>query len=58
MRGLITCIYPITCSLSLYHTIPTVNDPKKEGFGKHYGKRRKCWLPAFSPFPTVFSTPS
>ena len=24
------------------------------GFGKHCGKRRKCWLPAFSPFPTVF----
>ena len=22
---------------------------------KHYGKRRKCWLPAFSPFPTRFS---
>ena len=22
---------------------------------KHWGKRRKCWLPAFSPFPTVFS---
>ena len=22
---------------------------------KHYGKRRKCWLPAFSSFPTVFS---
>ena len=20
-----------------------------------WGKRRKCWLPAFSPFPTVFS---
>ena len=19
------------------------------------GKRRKCWLPAFSPFPTMFS---
>ena len=19
------------------------------------GKRRKCWLPAFSPFPTLFS---
>ena len=19
------------------------------------GKRRKCWLPAFSPFPTIFS---
>ena len=22
---------------------------------KHSGKRRKCWLPAFSPFPTMFS---
>ena len=22
---------------------------------KNTGKRRKCWLPAFSPFPTVFS---
>ena len=22
--------------------------------GKHCGKRRKCWLPAFSPFPTMF----
>ena len=22
---------------------------------KHFGKRRKCWLPAFSPFPTMFS---
>ena len=22
---------------------------------KHHGKRRKCWLPAFSPFPTMFS---
>ena len=21
----------------------------------HCGKRRKCWLPAFSPFPTMFS---
>ena len=24
-------------------------------YGKHYGKRRKCWLPAFSHFPTMFS---
>ena len=23
---------------------------------EHCGKRRKCWLPAFSPFPTMFST--
>ena len=22
---------------------------------KHCGKSRKCWLPAFSPFPTMFS---
>ena len=22
---------------------------------KHCGKRRKCWLPAFSPYPTFFS---
>ena len=22
---------------------------------KHGGKRRKCWSPAFSPFPTMFS---
>ena len=22
---------------------------------KHCGKRRKCWLPVFSPFPTMFS---
>ena len=22
---------------------------------KHCGKRRKCWLSAFSPFPTMFS---
>ena len=22
---------------------------------KRYGKRRKCWLPAFFPIPTVFS---
>ena len=45
-------------ALTLYHTIPPFNDPKQEGFGKHCGKRRKCWQPAFSPFPTAFSTPS
>ena len=22
---------------------------------KHCGKRRKCWLPAFYPFPTMYS---
>ena len=42
--------------LTLYHTIPNFNDPEEIGFGKHCGKRRTCWSPACSPFPTVFST--
>ena len=42
--------------LTLYHTIPTVDDPNEGGFRKHCRKRRKCWQPASSPFPTVFST--
>ena len=25
---------------------------------KHFGKRRKCWLPAFSPVPKIFSKAS
>ena len=29
--------------LTVFHTTPTFNDAKKEGFGKHCGKRRKCW---------------
>ena len=51
------CSYPCFPGvlLTLYHTIPTFNDPKEEAFGKHCGKRRKCWQPAFSSFPTVFS---
>ena len=39
--------------LTHYNTIPTFNDPEK---GKHSGKTRKCWLPAFAPFPTIIST--
>ena len=42
--------------LTLYHTIPTFNNPIEEGFGKHCGKRKKCWLLAFFLFPPVFST--
>ena len=42
--------------LTLYHTIPTFNDLNREAFRKHCGERRKCCLPAFSPFPTMFST--
>ena len=37
-----------------------INVTEKQKFfygmiGKHYGKRRKCWLPALFPFPTMFS---
>ena len=61
---IIDCLIWIDCStvrlkcqsLTLYHTIPTFNDPTEGAFRNHCGKRRKCWLPAFSPFPTVFST--
>ena len=42
-------------SLSLYLTIATVKDNEKEDFGKHCWKRRKYWIPAFSPFPTMLS---
>ena len=36
----------------------TMNQKLDFVFGKgrkHCGKRRKCWLPAFSPFPKMFS---
>ena len=32
-------------SLTLYHTILTINDPEEKAFQKHCGKRRKCWQP-------------
>ena len=38
-----------------------VNYKQKCFFGmgrKHCGKRRKCWLPAFSPFPQCFQKAS
>ena len=38
-------------TLTLYHTIPTFNDPEKEGFGKNCGKEENA---AFSPFTTSF----
>ena len=31
--------------LTLYHTIPNVDDSKEKYFRKHCEKRRKCWLP-------------
>ena len=35
---------------------PLPHNPTEGHFSKHCGKRRKCWLRAFSPFPTMFST--
>ena len=43
--------------LTCYHTIQTLKDPQEKGFRKVVEKRRKSWLPAFSPFPRMFSTP-
>ena len=42
--------------LTLYNTIPNFDDLERQAFLKHCGKKRKCWLPAFSLFPTMFST--
>ena len=43
-------------SLSPYRTMATVKATEKEVFGKHSWKRRKRWIPAISPFPTMLST--
>ena len=42
-------------SLNLYHTIPTFNDPKEEGLGKHCGKGENPGNQHFLLLPTVFS---
>ena len=44
-------------SKTVNHTILTFYDSKKEAFSIHCGNREKCWYPAFSPFPTMFSNP-
>ena len=36
-------IMPGESYLTLYHTVQTFNDSREESFGKHCGKRRKCW---------------
>ena len=56
MCGRSTCIKN-TLAFGKGLTVLTLNSPWKECFLKHCGKRRKCWLPAFSPLPTMFSTP-
>ena len=45
------------CDLTLYHTILTFNTSGKESFfGKIAGKGENAGYPAFSPFPSMFST--
>ena len=57
MSGMFQVLLSYLQELSItYQTIPNVKDPEEEAFGKHCGKRRKCWLPAFSPFSTMYST--
>ena len=49
-------------TIDYYHPLqddPELNQPEgRSPFKKkkHRGKRRKCWLAAFSPFPTMLST--
>ena len=38
------------------YTIPTFNNQEKEAFQKQCYKSRKCFLPTFSLFPTLFYT--
>ena len=42
--------------LTLYHTIPTFNDPEKEGLENIKGKRENAGYQHFSPFPTITFT--
>ena len=41
--------------LTFKHIMMTFNDPEKEAFWKHSEKNRKFRIPAFSPFPIIFS---
>ena len=43
-------------TLTLSHTITTFNDPAEGPYGRHCGEKRKRWIQAFSPFPTMLST--
>ena len=39
---------------TLYHTIPTFNDPKEEGFGRHFRKEENAGNEQFVLFLSVF----
>ena len=56
------CFHPSICTekgvtwfLSLIPLTMTTFDAPEEKFRSYYGKRRKCWLQAFSSFPRMFS---
>ena len=42
--------------LTLYCTIPTFNDSKEEGLGKHWEKKKMLITSIFLHFPIRFST--
>ena len=42
--------------VTLYQIILSYDNTEETTFQKHNGKWRKCWLPVFYPFPTMFST--
>ena len=41
-------------SETLLHTMSRFTCSEKTAFSEPCGKKRKCWLPAFSRFPTWF----
>ena len=49
-----TRVKPHQC-LNPYHTMTIFDALEEKAFWKHCGKRRKCWLPAFSSLPAMFS---
>ena len=51
-----TCIVYLWLVLTLCHTMPTFNNHENEAFKKLCRKMGKCWLPEFSPFPTMLYT--
>ena len=49
---MLQCFYPFTKQQNF--TFVQIESVCFEKGRKLCGKRRKCWLPAFSPFPTIF----
>ena len=56
MLFLLSFVPPVSSRISYYVTNSLhLNGNNISKDRKHCGKRRKCWLPAFSSFPTMFS---